>query len=421
MAFEVKIPQLGLTMEEGTVGNWLKNEGDVIKVGDPLVEIETDKLTNIIESEQEGVLLKIIAQQGMEVPVQGVIAYIGEAGEIVGNETAAAEPSEVTDSSVAVSEVCAPLAASATDTTPLPAGGRIKISPLAKKTAAKLGIDYTMLSGSGSGGRIVQKDIINAEAATGFSAPAAAVDDLLQTAAPPSGNMGLELMEGDEVIRLSSMRKTVAHRMFKSHSEIPSVTTNAKVDVTKLMALRKQLNAEMERKYSVNDFILKATAKALQKNRSMLAAWNGDSIIKRAHINLGMAVALDVGLIVPVIFDADKMGLDMISDKAKDLAERARSGELNPEEYQNSTFSISNVGMMGVESFTPVINQPDMAILGVCAIQDELDMDDDGKLFKKKVMRTSLTWDHRLMDGSDAAKLQNAITELLENPMSILL
>ena len=409
MAFEIKMPQLGLTMEEGTVGNWLKKEGDQVKVGEALVEIETDKLTTQVESEFEGVLLKIVAPQGTEVPVQGVIAYIGKAGELAGST-----PAQIRKPDTAAP---VPIAATGAPASAAPKGGRIKISPFAKKTAAKMGVDYSGISGSGPGGRIVQKDIL-AAAKTRPAAPAASA---LSSSALPAANMGLELMDGDEVVRAAGMRKTVAHRMFKSHAETPAVTTNVKVDVTALLELRKKLNETMERKYSINDFILKAAAKALGKHRNILVSWDGDRIIQRAHINLGMAVALDVGLIVPVIRDADKMALDTIYDMARDFAERARSGQLNPDEYQGSTFTITNMGMFGTESFTPIINQPDAAILGVCAVQDELDMDENGKVFKKQVMRISLAWDHRLIDGSDAAKFQKTIKELLENPMSILL
>lgn len=399
MAFEVKMPQLGLTMEEGTVGKWLKKEGDEVKIGDKLVEIETDKLTNEIESEFEGVLLKIIAPQGTNVPVQGIIAYIGKAGEQVGDVPATAP--------VAM-PVAAPVAVSLAPAMTIAPGRRVKISPLAKKTAAKLGVDYAAFIGSGAGGRIVQKDIL--AASTMAAAPVPVLSSAL-----------IELMEGDEVVKATGMRKIVAQRVSKSHSEIPAVTTTSKIDVTELLEFRQKINEKMERKYSINDFILKAVAKALKVHRCILVSWDGDNIIKRANINLGMAVALDAGLIIPVIKEADKLGIDDISMIAKDLAERARSGQLRPDEYKGSTFTISNMGMYGIESFTPIINQPNAAILGICSVQDELDIDTDGKPFKKKIMRISLTWDHRLMDGSEAANFQSAVKQLLENPMSILL
>ena len=408
MAFEVKMPQLGLTMEEGTIGQWMKQEGDTVAVGDVLVSVETDKLTNDVESEFAGVLLKIVAQEGTDVPVQGIMAYIGEAGEVIETGEAQVEVSAQAEETPVVSVTKVEAAAPVN----LPAGGRIRISPLAKKTATTLGVDYTMVAGTGPGGRIVQQDIFDAER-KGVGAP------VTQMLVQASGN--LSLMDGDEVIKPSGMRKTIAERMVQSHTQIPTVTTVVKTDVTKLLELREKINEEAGKKYSVNDFILKAAAKALTENRQMLVSWNGDTIIRRGHINLGMAVALEEGLIVPVIHDADRLGLQALSETAKDLAIRAREGGLSPSEYQGSTFSISNMGMMDIETFNPIINQPDAAILGVCAISDELDLNEAGIPYKKKVMRLALTWDHRLLDGSDAAKFQKSMKNLLENPFLLLL
>lgn len=414
MAFEIKMPQLGLTMEEGTVAQWLKQEGDTVAKGDVLLEITTDKLTSEIESEADGVLLKIVAKEGEDVPVKGLLGYIGEAGETIGDAAPAAAPA----AAAAPAEV--PVAAPA----PAPAakadGSRIRISPLARKTAAKLGIDYQNLAGSGPSGRIVQKDILAAaEAAKQQPAPVAEAPAAAPAPAAKSGE--LELMDGDEVVKLAGMRKVVAERMAKSAREIPTVTQNVKIDVTKLVAFRKQINETSGQKFSMNDFILKAVANALRANPHILVSIDGNQIIKRAHVNLGMAVALDDGLIVPVIRDADKLSLSQISATAKDLAVRARENKLAMDEYKGSTFTISNLGMFGVETFDPIINQPDAGILGVCAVQDELDMDEEGKIFKKQVMRISFTFDHRLIDGAVAAKFELAIKELLEDPMRILL
>lgn len=413
MAFEVKMPQLGLTMEEGTVARWVKQEGDAVKAGEVILEITTDKLTSEVESEYDGVLLKIVAQEGEDIPVKGLLAYIGEAGEQVGDVLAA--PAAAPAEAVSV-PVVTPVAASA------PAGTRVRISPLAKKTATKLGVDYTTVSGSGPLGRIVQKDILAAaEAAKNATVPVAVAP--APTAAPekPAVATSLELMEGDEVVKLAGMRKVVAERMTKSAQEIPTVTQNVKIDVTDLMVFRKKVNNELGVKYSLNDYVLKATAKALKNNKHILVSLDGDKIIKRAHVNIGMAVALDDGLIVPVIKDADKMSLGEISEAAKDLAERARTNKLGMDEYKGSTFSISNLGMFGVETFDPIINQPDSGILGVCAVQDELVMDDEGNITKRQFMRISYTFDHRLIDGATAAKFELAIKELLENPMKVLL
>ena len=415
MAFEIKMPQLGLTMEEGTVAQWLKQEGDTVAKGDVLLEITTDKLTSEIESEADGVLLKIVAKEGEDVPVKGLLGYIGEAGETVGDAAPAAAPAAAAPAPAEVPAAApAPAPAAKAD------GSRIRISPLARKTAAKLGVDYQNLTGSGPSGRIVQKDIL-AAAEVAKQQPAPVAEAPAAAPAPAAKSGELELMDGDEVVKLAGMRKVVAERMAKSAREIPTVTQNVKIDVTKLVAFRKQINETSGQKFSMNDFILKAVANALRANPHILVSIDGNQIIKRAHVNLGMAVALDDGLIVPVIRDADKLSLSQISATAKDLAVRARENKLAMDEYKGSTFTISNLGMFGVETFDPIINQPDAGILGVCAVQDELDMDDEGKIFKKQVMRISFTFDHRLIDGAVAAKFELAIKELLEDPMRILL
>lgn len=406
MAFEVCMPQLGLTMEEGTVSQWIKHEGDAVKTGDVLLEITTDKLTNEVTSEHDGVLLKIVAQEGEDIPVKGLLCYVGQPGEAVGDAPAAAAAPAAP---AAAAPVPAPVAAG---------GARIRISPLARKTAAKLGVDVSGIVGSGPSGRIRQQDVLAAAKAPKAAAPVAAEP---APAAKPVSKTGLELMEGDTVSKLAGMRKVVAQRMLQSHTEIPPVTQNTKVDVTELMKFRKMLLAETGNKYSVNDLILKATAKCLRQHPEVLVSLDGDQIIQRAHVNLGMAVALDAGLIVPVIRDADRMGLDALSAAAKDLASRAKGNKLTPDEYKGSTFSVSNLGMFGIETFTPIVNQPDAAILGVCAVEDELVMDDEGNISKHQVMRLSFTYDHRLIDGAVAAKFVMALRDLLEKPMSIIL
>ena len=423
MAYELLMPQLGLTMEEGTVSQWIKKEGDAVKVGDVILEITTDKLTNEVVSEYEGTLIKIVAQEGEDIPVKGLLAYIGQPGEAVGGAAPAAAPAA--EAAPAAAAPAAPAAAPA----PVAANGqRRRISPLARKTAAKMGVDYSGIAGSGPSGRIVLKDFLAAaEAQKAAPAAAAPVAEAAPAAAPAAPakpaapKAGLELMEGDTVIKLAGMRKVVAERMLASHSEIPNVTQNIKVDVTELMKFRKTLLAMTGKKYSVNDLVLKATAKCLRQHPEMLVSFDGNQIIQRAHVNLGMAVALDAGLIVPVIRDADKMGLDELAATAKDLATRAKENKLGADEYKGSTFSVSNLGMFGIETFTPIINQPDAAILGVCAIQDELALDDEGNVTKKQVMRLSVTLDHRLLDGAVVAKFQMDLRDLLQNPMSILL
>ena len=412
MAYEVLMPQLGLTMEEGTVSQWVKHEGDPVKTGDVLLEITTDKLTNEVTSEHDGVLLRIVAQEGEDVPVKGLLCYVGQPGESVGDAPAAA-PAAAAPAAAPAAPAAAPAAV------PVAAGARLRVSPLARKTAAKLGVDLSKLTGSGPSGRIRQQDVLAAANAAQTAAPAPAA--AAAPAARPAAKGGLELMEGDTVVKLAGMRKVVAQRMLQSHTEIPPVTQNTKVDVTELMKFRKMLLAETGSKYSVNDLILKATAKCLRAHPEVLVSLDGDQIIQRAHVNLGMAVALDAGLIVPVIRDADRLGLDALSAAAKDLASRAKSNKLTPDEYKGSTFSVSNLGMFGIETFTPIVNQPDAAILGVCAVEDELVMDDQGGISKHQVMRLSFTYDHRLIDGAVAAKFVMALRDLLEKPMSIIL
>ena len=416
MAYEILMPQLGLTMEEGTVSSWLKHEGDAVKAGEAILEITTDKLTNEVTSEHDGVLLKIVAQEGEDIPVKGLLGYIGEAGEQVGGAAApAAVPVEAVASAAASAAVIAPAAVSA-------GGARIRISPFARKLAANMDVDYSALTGSGPSGRIVAKDIyVAAEARKSAPAAAPAAARAAAPAAPAAKKGGLELMEGDTIAKLSGMRKVVAERMLQSHTEIPPVTQNTKVDVTALMKFRKSLIETAGKKFSVNDLILKATAKVLRAHPEVLVSYDNGQVIQRAHVNLGMAVALDAGLIVPVIRDADKMGLDELAAKAKDLATRAKENKLTTDEYKGSTFSVSNLGMFGIETFTPIVNQPDAGILGVCAIQDELVMDDEGNISKHQVMRLSFTYDHRLIDGAVAAKFIMDLRDLLQSPMNILL
>ena len=407
MAAEIRMPQFGVSMETGTIAQWCKAEGDPVKVGDVLASIETEKLTNDVISEVDGVLLKIVAPEGEDVPVQGLMAYVGQPGEVLPGGTAAAPDAPAAGSAPAVQSAEAPQ----------PSVGRIKASPLARKIAVKLGVDLAQVTPGGTSGR-VRADDVRAYAA---QAPAAPTPAPIPAPAPATPAASAELADGDTAEKLSGMRKVVAQRMLQSHTEIPPVTQNTRVDVTELMMFRKMLQSETGNKYSVNDLILKAVAKCLRKHPEMLVSFDGDRIIQRAHVNLGMAVALDAGLIVPVIRDADKMGLDDLSAHAKDLATRAKTNKLTPEDYQGSTFTVSNLGMFGVDSFTPIVNQPNAAILGVCASHDELVMDDEGTITKHQIMQLCLTYDHRLMDGAVAARFGMDMRDILEKPMGIIL
>ena len=372
MAFEITMPQLGLTMEEGTVSKWLKKEGDAVKAGEAILEITTDKLTNEVVSEHDGVLLKIVAQEGEDIPVQGLMAYIGQPGEALPDGSGTTAPAAADTAPATVEPVPAAVGQMS--------GGRVKASPLARRIAAKLGVDLSQVTPGGTSGRI-RADDVRAYAAQVPTAPAAPAP-APAAAAPAPTAAAAELMDGDTVEKLSGMRKVVAQRMQQSHTEIPPVTQVTKVDVTALMQFRRELLEKTGKKYSVNDLILKATAKCLAAHPEMLVSFDGSQIIHRAHVNLGMAVALDTGLIVPVIRDADKLSLDALAACAKDLAARAKDGGLTPDDYKGSTFTVSNLGMFGIEMFTPIVNQPDAAILGVTAVEDELVMEADGTISK---------------------------------------
>lgn len=390
MAYQILMPQLGLTMEEGLVGEWYKKEGDEVKNGDVLLAIETDKLSSEVVCEHDGVLLKIVAQEGEDVPVKGILGYIGQPGEAI-DETA--PQANIAD--IPAAPIPEPAPSSETTETE-----RLRVSPLARKVAADLGVELTGIQGSGTSGRITQRDVLQANVRQ-------------QAAMAQKGE--------DTVLKMSSMRKVVAQRMLQSHTEIPPVTQVTKVDVTELMQLRQVILDQCGKKYSVNDIILTATAKVLKAHPEILVSYGEDQIIQHSHVNLGMAVALDGGLIVPVIRNADLLSLDGISAAAKDLAVRAKNNQLLPEEYKGSTFSITNLGMFGVEVFTPIINQPDAAILGVGSIDNELQMHEDETIHNHKVLRLSLTYDHRILDGAVAAKFSADLKDMLEKPMQIIL
>lgn len=410
MATEIRMPQLGLTMTEGTIAAWHKKVGESVATGDVLVEIQTDKLTSEIQSELDGVLLAIAAQEGEDVPVQGLLCVIGAAGEKVDVGAPAAAAPAAAPQATPVASAAAPAAqgtpaqGTAQQATPT---GRIRISPLAKKVALTNNLDYSTLTGSGPGGRIIHNDVL------------AALKNPPKPAAQPCATAPCPAPQ-ERRERMSAMRKVVAQRMVQSHTEIPVVTQTMKVDVTKLLEFRATINAQRESRFSVNDLVLKAVAKALAANKQMLVSLDGNEIVHHEHVHLGMAVALNDGLLVPVIKNADALSLETIATAAKDLAARARTGSLSVEEYQGATLSVSNLGMFGVESFTPIINQPNAAILGICSIEDELALV-EGQVTNKKILRISMTYDHRLMDGAGAAKFQLAIKALLETPLNIVL
>ena len=421
MANEILMPQLGLTMETGTVERWLKKVGEPVKAGEPLIEISTDKLTNTVVSEYDGVLQSIVAPEGTDVGVKSLLGYLQSTGVIAAGASHERPRSTPTPVSLAtrVNSNFAPIK------TP---GERIKVSPLARKTAVQVGVDIAKLHGSGPGGRILLRDVLQAKE-QGAIAREVLCDDkkassdqptAAATALEPFPDKGLALMEGDVVTKMFSMRRAVASRMFTSAIEIPTVTQTVKADVTALLAVRQQANEKRASKLSVNDFILKAVANALQQHPAMRVSLDGEKIIRRAHVNLGVAVALADGLIVPVIRDADRMSFETLVKNAWEIVLRAREGKLLQDECTGSTFTVSNLGMFGVDSFTSIINQPDAAILGVNSIYDTLVMADSGKVEKRQMLHLSVTYDCRLLDGATVAKFQARVRALLENPLELL-
>ncbi len=402
MATEVRMPQLGLTMEEGTIGKWIKQEGDKVNVGDVLVEITTDKLSSEIESEAEGVLLKIVAQEGEDIPVKGLIAIIGEEGEKVDVPDAPAAKEEVKTEAAPKTEE-APKAAAVTES------GRIKASPLAKKTAADLGVELAGLSGSGTNGRIIQKDVFEAaENQKSQAAPAPA---------PVQAAPAVQPASADIVKPLSNMRKVIGKRMQASKQNAPHVTLTTEVNVDKTVALRSKLNAKnADVRFSYTDILVKMAATALRNHPIINSSITDDSIIIHDRINVGVAVALDEGLIVPVVRDADRKGLKAIKAETKDLISKARSNTLSPDEMSGATFTISNLGGYDIDGFTPVINLPECCILGVGRIVRKPVINENDEIVPASMMVLSLSFDHRIVDGATAAEFLKDIKSYLEDP-----
>jgi pyruvate dehydrogenase E2 component (dihydrolipoamide acetyltransferase) len=433
LAHKVIMPKAGMAMEEGKILRWFIKEGEWIEKGDPLLEIETDKVNMEIESMDTGYLLKIVKGEGEVVPVTKTIGYIGEKGEIIEEEAEDGTGGKVAQNLLADNTKAALETPNSIGKLEQSAG-KVPATPLAKTLAKEKGIDIKGITGTGSFGEIKARDIEKAGRikATPLASRIANDKGIDISSIEGSGHLGkvrkedIEIFERQEEkadalrIPLKGMRKIIAERMLKSHTEIPTVTLNAKADVTELYEIRKQINQSGRNRITINDFILKAAASALKESPYINASLEGDEIVQKEEINIGMAVALEEGLIVPVIRNADKLSLNDISKRAKDLAKRARDGKLSPDEYKGGTFTVSNLGMYGIVSFTPIINQPESAILGVCSIEEELKMI-GGKIEERKVMGLSLTFDHRVVDGAQSALFLNKIKSLLENPLELVI
>ena len=408
MPIPILMPALSPTMTEGTLARWLKHEGDAVTPGDVIAEIETDKATMEIESVDEGVLGKILVPDGAEgIAVNttiGVLLEDGEGADALAEFKPAAPPAVEPMPATPSAEPTPPAAAAGAR----PAHGRVIASPLARRMAAQAGIELSSLAGSGPNGRIVKADI-EANRAKAPAKPA-------QPAPAPS-------TEGDyELIPLTTMRRIVARRMVESKQQVPHFYLTMECEIDALLDLRRRLNDQADGRYklSVNDLVIKAAAIALRKVPAANAAWSDEGIKRYNSVDIAVAVALEDGLITPIVRRADAKGLEAISTEMKSLAERARAGKLLPEDYQGGTFSISNLGMYGVKDFAAVINPPQGCILAVGAGEPR-PVVKDGALAIATVMSCTLSVDHRSVDGAVGAQYLAAFKALVEDPLTMLL
>jgi len=412
MAEIVRMPKLSDTMTEGVVAAWHKNVGDKVKAGDLLAEIETDKATMEFESFQEGVLLHIGVSKGGTAPVDSILAILGKEGEDIssllsGDSSTNAAPVAARSEEKSAPETSSPaaptVAAPATTTTPVQenSNDRVKASPLAKNIARDKGIDLRSVMGSGDGGRIVKKDLENAA--------------VLPAAASLKGSYSTNSHE----VAVSQMRKTIARRLGESKFTAPHFYLTMDIDMDQSVAARTVLKNSMNVSVSFNDLVIKAVALALKKHPAVNSAWLGDKIRFHDYVNIGVAVAVPEGLVVPVLQHADQRSLSEISAAVRDFAQRAKEKKLQPEEMQGNTFSISNLGMFGISNFTAIINPPDSAILAVGAIRQEAVVK-NGNLAVGHRMTVTLSCDHRSVDGATGAAFLQTLKAMLEEPLMML-
>jgi len=433
----VEMPKMGDTMEEGKILRWLKHEGDTVKKGESLAEVETDKVNIEIEAFASGVLRKILVQEGESAPIGAQIALIGSPDEPLPTgasdedaatatreaPTASSVPAPARGSTTGRPEPTAPTATAASAApAPAPAGGhgRIFISPIARRLAEEHQLDYAQIRGTGPNGRIIKMDV-EAALAQQAAAPAPAMP------AAPAFEPVPAAIEGEEVVEipLTSMRRTIAKRLSQSMQTAPHFYVTSVIDTGKLAELRRQINeyAASEPqpvKVSFNDLIIKAVARALVRMPQVNVSFAEDRLIQKKQVNVGMAVALETGLIVPVIKHADQRSVLDIAREARRLAEAARSGKLKPDDLSGGTFTVSNLGMYDVESFTAVINPPESAILAVGSITPT-PVVENGQVVVRDRMKVTLSSDHRAIDGAIAARFLQEVKRLLEEPFGLLL
>lgn len=413
MAEVIRMPKMSDTMTEGVIVSWLKQVGDDIKVGDILAEVETDKATMELENFVKGTLLHIGIPAGGSVPVDALIAIVGQKGEDISAllETGAASVTTKTEEPKA--EV--PAQETSVATTNAPANtddGRVKASPLAKKIAEEKGIALSQIAGSGDGGRIVKRDV---ETFT----PNKAAATTSVTTAPVYNIPAVVGTESYDEVPVSQMRKVIARRLSDSLFTAPHFFLTMEINMDNVNAARKTINADGDVKISVNDFIVKAVAASLRKNPKVNSSWLGDKIRYNHHIHIGVAVAIDDGLIVPVVKFADNKSLSHISAEVKQLADKAKNKKLQPAEFEDNTFTISNLGMYGIEEFTAIINPPDACILAVGGSKETVIVE-NGQMKVATIMKVTLSCDHRVVDGAIGSTFLKTLKELLENPVKLL-
>lgn len=419
----VTMPRLSDTMTEGTVATWLKKVGDAVAEGDILAEIETDKATMEFESFNEGTLLYIGIQEGNTAPVDSLLAIIGPAGTdisgIADNYTAGGT---TTASAPATEEKAAPAAEKATEAVAETSNGRILASPLAKKIASDKGIQLTQVKGSGENGRIVKSDIENFTPAAQAqpAATATAAVPKAETAAPAAPKVFVPAGEVfTEEIKNSQMRKIIAKRLAESLFTAPHYNLVIEVSMDDAMASRATINSVPDTKVSFNDMVIKACALALKKHPKINSQWKEDVIIINHHVNIGVAVAVEDGLVVPVLKFTDAMSLSQIGAAVRDLAGRAKNKKLGPQEMEGSTFTVSNLGMFGITEFNSIINQPNSAILSVGAIVEK-PVVKNGQIVVGNTMMLSLACDHRTIDGATGAQFLQTLKQYIESPVTML-
>ena len=428
MAAEVIMPQMGFDMKEGTLVRWLKQVGEEVAQGEPIAEIETDKAVVEIEAFAAGVFRKSLIEEGTTVPVGEVIGIIAGADEAL-PEVAAPKVLEKAEAATSGAASAAPPATATAAPPATGPGGRIKASPLARKEAETLGIDIGLVAGTGPAGRITRKDVMRFAADGGAAAPATPAPQPppaaapAPTAAPASAPATAPSMPAlGELVPLTRMRQAIARNMARSKQEVPHIYITVPIDMTEALHLRGQLNKALEGdvRVSVNDFVIRAAAMAVAKYPIANAVFTEEGVQVQPRINIGMAIALDDGLVAPGIIDADRKGLPEIARESKALAERARAGKLGAQEYTGATFNVTNLGMYGVESFTAIITPPQAGALAVGAVAKEPAVV-DGEVVVRDVMRVTLSLDHRVADGALGAQLVVEVKELLENPVRLLL